>query len=163
MTTIDEHYAEIYDELQSEFNSVRNRVAPEDLERKKAAPGDSSLSADSRPHELVPVVRPRFVGPPVKNRKSRAEADEEKMRQWRMLQITVRSAVANESIGMATTHAFKVFDGVQNAITDRYLGVKRPEAMNDLMGNMARRCLTCAQAGILAVLESHPKRVAEEL
>ena len=129
----------------------------------KKAPQGESLVVDSRGRGLVPAVRVPAVNPPTDNRRGKKEAEAERMRLWRMGIVATRTAVANESILVVGVHAFRVMDRAAANIGDEFYGRKRPEAMNELMKRFAAKCLSCTESGISAILESHPKRIAEHL
>ena len=74
-----------------------------------------------------------------------------------------RTALADESVAAVAVHANRTGDRMRNAITDDFYGEKRPEAMNELARRFAARCIALGEAGILAIAEGHPARVAEDL
>ena len=60
-------------------------------------------------------------------------------------------------------HGQRQLDLAQEIMADRFYGVKRRAAMNEFMGQVTSKCLSLAESGVMAILESHPKRIAEDL
>ena len=163
MSRDDELFEEFFDMLTSEYDRTRDRVDQEEVSRAKKAPQGDSLVVSDRARGLVPGARVTAVEAPIRGRKAKKEAEEETMRLWRIWLSFRRTALANESIGAVSSHGFRAIDKTVSDIFDEFYFVKRHEASNRLMQRVAARCASCAEAGILAIMESHPKRVAEYL
>jgi len=156
-------FDDLIDELDAELHSARNRVSQDELDEKKVPAQDDSLAVVSPARNDSPAVRLPAVRPPTDNRRGRKAAEQEQARQWNMVQTTQRTALAADSMVAVTVHAQRKLDMAQEAMADRFYGVRRREAMNRFMGHVTSRCLGLAESGVMAILESHPKRIAEEL
>jgi len=155
---------ELFETLKREYdNDGRNRISREELDSRKSVPQDSSLVVSGYQGGPSAGMRLPAVRPAVDNRRGRKAAEEEQVRQWNMVQKTNRTALASESMGAVCVHGFKVMDRAVSAISDEFYGVKRSEAVNEVMKRFAAKCIANCDSGILAVLESHPKRIAEDL
>jgi hypothetical protein len=156
-----EMYEEIMADAQDGYDS--GTVSREDLEAQKVAAEEGSLRIGGSSLPSVPQVRIPTVKPPGGGRQARRQAEAELARQWRMVQTTQRSIIAVNSIIAVAAHGQRQLDIAQEVMSDRFYGVKRRPAMNQFMANVTSRCLQMAEAGVMAILESHPRRVAEDL
>jgi hypothetical protein len=164
MATTDDLVDQIFDALKREYDSDgRNRISQEELDSKKSVPQDSSLMVSSYQSGPSTGMRLPAVRPAIDNRRGRKAAEEEQVKQWNMVQKTNRTALASESVAAVCVHGFKVMDRAVSAISDEFYGVKRNEAMNEVMKRFAAKCIAHCDSGVLAVVESHPKRIAEDL
>ena len=100
---------------------------------------------------------------PVPGRRGKKLAEEAAIAQWKFVQDTNITAIAEESVGAVAAHTFRVMDRTQSIIADEFYGVKRNEGMNELMRKFAVKVLSRADASLAALQESHPKRIAEDL
>lgn len=165
MSTKDDlFFDQVFEEFKQEYDSNgQNRVSQKELNKRKSNAQDGSLMVSNPQSGSGMEMRLPAVKPPSDNRRGKRAAEEETLTQWDMGQKTTRATLATESVAMVCVHGFRVLDKTQSIIADEYYGVKRNEAMSELMRRFAAKCLSCAESGILAVLESHPKRIAEDL
>lgn len=160
----DELFDQVFEALKQDYDSNgHNRVSQEELDKEKSKAKDGSLVVASPQGGTGMVMSSPAVKPPIDNRRGKRAAEAETFHQWDMAQTTNRAALAEESVAVVAVHGFRVLDKTQSIIADEYYGVKRNEAMSELMRRFAAKCLSCAESGILAVIESHPKRIAEDL
>jgi hypothetical protein len=139
------------------------RIGQEELDAQKVAAGEGSLSLARGSTSGVPQTRMPAVKAPGESRRGRKIAEEEQVRQWRMVNTTTRSYAAINSVIAVTAHALIQVDVLQDVMTQRFYGVKRREPLNQFMADVTSRFLRLGEAGVLAILESHPKRIAEDL
>jgi hypothetical protein len=164
VTGSDDLIDEVFEALKEEYDTGgQNRASQEELNRRKTNAQDGSLMVTNPQNGTGMVLRQPAVKPALDNRRGRRAAEEEQIRQWRMVQTTNRTALAVESVAAVTVHGYRVMDRTQSVIADEYYGVKRNEAMSELMRRFASKCLSCSESGILALIESHPKRIADDL
>lgn len=133
---------------------MSTKKTPSDEHRLVLAPQEPSPLPASR----IPEVRPARSG-----RRARKAADAERERQWRMWQTTQRSILAAHSIVAVAVHAQEQLDMAQGIMADRFYDLERHDAMNPYMQDVTSKCLSVAEAAVLAILESHAKRLAEDL
>ena len=151
MSMIDEVFDRVFQEMKEEFD------------KGKSVPEESSLVPTSRGGGSVPSVTVPNVRPPTKGRIGQKVADAEQMRQWRMVQTTNKTRLAIESMEVVASHAFFAADDLLGRISDRFYRTKRHEGMNSLASKCASECLKRGVVGILSFVDSHPKRVAEDI
>jgi hypothetical protein len=164
MSKSDDQFDEFYEALKQEYDTNgHNRVSQEELDKSKAVPKDSTLVVSGPQGSSGMGMRQPTVRPALDTRRAKKAAEAEQLQQWGMVQRTNRTALATESVAAVCVHGFRVLDKTQAVIADEYYGVKRNEAMSEMMRRFAAKCLGCAESGILAVMESHPKRIAEDL
>ena len=163
MTDFEDAFDRVFGQLKDKYDGRHDRVSDEDLDKQKTAPGESSMRVSTNTGSSLVPVRARTVKPAAGGRGARKEAEQEQMRQWRIVQTTIRTGIAMDSVAATTVHAYHRADDLQAAIADTYFGVRRHEAMNEMMKMMAEECLRRGDAALLSILESHPKRLAEEL
>jgi len=148
---------------EAEYRKERNRVKQEELDEQKVAAEEGVLVPADRPGCHSPEIRLPAVRAANDSRQSRKVAAAEQERQWRMVQTTQRTVIAANSMVAVAVHAQRQLDLAQEVMTERFYGVKRRSAMNEFMSHVTSRCLSTAESGVMAILESHPKRIAEEL
>jgi hypothetical protein len=142
---------------------AHSRIGQEELDSQKAAAREGSLSLTRRSTSDIPRTTVPAVKPPGESRRGRKMAEEEQARQWRMEQATRRALAAINSVMVVTAHAQRQLDRAQAVMADRFYGVKRRAVMNEFMGEVTSRLVRITEAGVIAIVESHPKRIAEEL
>ena len=103
------------------------------------------------------------VKPPSDTRRGRKMAEAEQEAQWRMIRTAQRTVVAANSVVAVSIHGQRQLDLAQEVMADRFYGVRRRPAMNEFMCEITSKCLSFAESGVMAIVESHPKRVAEDL
>ena len=133
------------------------------MNEKKVQPNESSLALTSRPVSGLGISRRADVRPPTNSRQARRLAQEALMRQWEIEQKARRSARAIEVMGAVATHAQRTIDLAQQEMGDRFYKGERHEPMNQFIGEFTSKCLTWLEAGTMAVLDSLPRRIAEDL
>ena len=151
MSAIDELFNRAFQEIKEEFD------------KGKSVPKEDSLVPTTRGQGSVPSVTVPNVRPPSAGRMARKVAEAEQMRQWRMVQTTNRTLLAIESMEVVASHAFFAADNLLGRISGRFYRGKRYEGMNSLASKCAAECLKRGVAGILSFVDSHPKRVAENV
>lgn len=159
----EEMFDSLMDELETEFKQNRNRVEQEEIDAQKETAQEGSLSLMKAPKRDDSDMKMPAVKPPSASRKGRKMAEAEQERQWHMVQATQRTVIATNSMVAAAVHAQRQLDLAQEFMADRFYGVKRRAAMNEFMGHVTSKCLSLAESGVMAILESHPKRIAEDL
>jgi hypothetical protein len=159
----EEMFDEMMEELETEFQQTRNRVDQDDLDDQKQEAEEGSLALTQASNRQDTGMRLPTVKPPNASRKGRKMAAAEQERQWSMVQTTQRTVIATNSMVGAAIHAQRQLDLAQEFMADRFYGVKRRAAMNEFMGQVTSKCLSLAESGVMAILESHPKRIAEDL
>lgn len=164
MNRADDLFDKVFEAIKQEYDEKERRVGQEELNKQKSVPPQSTtLVVSTTQSSSGATMRLPAVRPAADTRIARKLAEQEQIRQWEIGQATTRTGLAVESTAVVIVHGYRVFDRAQNAITDEFYGVKRHEAMNEVMGKFAGKCLSCADSGIMAILESHPKRIAEHL
>ena len=163
MSPSSQMYDDLFDALEREFTSDENRLSQEELDKQKHAPDSSSLPSVNVQGQSAPGVRLPAVRPYADGRGPRKDAGAEQKRQWQIVQTTNRTALANESLSALNVHAFEVVDRAARRMTDQFYAVRRLEAHNRVMKHMLARCLENTVSGVQAILETHPKRIAEDL
>ena len=164
MNGIEDSFDDIFGAYKDEYDrSGQQRVDQEELNRQKQAPKAGKFLVPTVQVSSALTVRTRPVKAPVNNRRGRKLAEAEQIRQWEMDTKTLRTGKAIESVAAVGVYAFRTVDGAQNALADAYFGGKRREVMNPFMRRTAGRCLGLTEAGIMAIAESYPKRIAEDL
>ena len=158
-----ERFDSLMEDYESEYRTGRTRVERKKLDEQKVAADEGVLvpidpSGRNSPEMRLPAVRPANH-----TRQSKKLAAEEQERQWRMVQTTQRTVVAANSMIAVAVHAQQQLDLAQEVMADRFYGSRRRPAMNEFMSEVTSRCLSMAESGVMAILESHPKRVAEDL
>ena len=151
MSAIDEMFDRAFQEMREEFD------------KGKSVPKENSLVPTTGGGGSVPSVTVPNVRPPGAGRMARRVADAEQMRQWRMVQTTNRTLLAMESMEVVASQAFVAADELQARISDRFYRMIRYKELNSLAGAWASECLKRGVAGILSFVDSHPKRVAEDI
>ena len=159
---LEEIFDDLMSELESEFRQSHNRVGQEDLDAQKQTASADSLAVTKHTGQRESEMRMPVVKPPTESRQGRKMASEEQEKQWRMIQTTQRTVIAANSMVAVAVHAQRQLDIAQEFMADRFYGVKRHAAMNEFMGHVTSKCLSLAESGVMAILESHPKRIAEE-
>lgn len=155
---------EVFEALKQDYDSDgQNRISQEELNKGKTNAQDGSLMVTNPQSSTGITMRQPAVRPPMDNRRGKRAAEEEQLVQWKIGQKTTRTGIAIESVAAVTVHGFRTMDRTQGIIADEYYSVKRNEAMSELMRRFAAKCLGCTEAGILALIESHPKRIADDL
>ena len=158
---------ELFDALmaqyEADYNEQRNRVKQEDLDKQKRAADEGALTPVRSGSSSSLEVRQPTVGPASDTRQGKKLARAEQERQWRMLQTTQRTALAVNSMIAVTVHGQNQLDKTQEVMTDRFYATKRRPEMNQFMARVTSRCLSMAESGVMAILESHPKRIGEDL
>ena len=150
-------------ECEGKYNKQRNRVKQEDLDKhKKVAAEGALIPANSSGSSSLEVRRPA-VGPASDSRQGKKLARAEQERQWRIFQTAQRTALGVNSMVAVTVHGQKQLDVAQEVMTDCFYGVNRRPEMNEFMARVTSRCLSMAESGVMAILESHPKRIGEDL
>ena len=163
MSASSQMFDDLFDALEKEFVSDQNRLSQEELDKQKQAPDSSSLPSVNVQGQGAPGLRLPAVRPYANGRRPRKDAEVEQKRQWQIVQTATRTAIANESIGAVNAHGLEVVDGAARRMVDQHYGVKRHEAHNKVMKYMLARCLENTVSGVQAILETHPKRIAEDL
>jgi hypothetical protein len=158
---------ELFDALMAHFETgydeQRNRVKQEDLDKQKIAADEGALiPARSGSPSSLEVRRPA-VGPASDSRQGKKLARAEQERQWRIAQTAQRTALAVNSMIAVTVHGQNQLDKAQEVMTDCFYATKRRPEMNEFMARVTSRCLSMAESGVMAILESHPKRTGEDL
>lgn len=155
----------VFDTLVQEFETQRDgsRVNQRKLDAQKTAaqPGSLALvptSSSGAPGMRLPAVRPYSGG-----RLARREAEAEQKRQWEIVQTTQRTMLATTSMAVATVHAQRQLEQGAEALAECYFGRKRHEAINEFMGKVTAECLARMQAGVMSILDTHPRRLGEDL
>ena len=156
-------FDDLFDALEKGFVSDQSRLSQEELDRQKHAPDSSSLPSVNVQRQSSPGLRLPAVRPYANGRRPRKDAEAEQKRQWQIVQTANRTAIANESITALNVHGLEVVDRATRRMTDQYYGVKRHEAHSRVMKHMLARCLENTVSGVQAILETHPKRIAEDL
>ena len=158
-----EPFDDLMDDHEDDYRKKRNRVNQEELDRHKVEADDATLVPMASGKRGDAEVRLPAVRPATDSRQSKKLANAEQESQWRMVQTTQRTVIAQNSMIAAAVHAQRQLDLAQEIMIDRFYGVKRRPAMNEFMSHVTSRCLSLAESGVMAILESHPKRIAEEL
>ena len=151
MSAIDELFDGAFQEMKEEFD------------KGKSVPEENSLVPTTRGGGSVPSVTVPNVRPPSAGRMARKVTEAEQIRQWRMVQTANRTLLAMESMEVVASHAFFAADNLARRISIRYYITERYKGMNSLVGKCAAECLKRGVAGILSFVDSHPKRVAEDI
>lgn len=151
MSAIDELFDRVFQDMKEEFD------------KRKSVPEENSLLPTATGGGSVPSVTVANVRPPIKGRMGQKVAEAEQMRQWRMSQTTNRTALAVESMEAVASHAFFAIDNLAGRISIRHYEKPRYKGMNLLVGKCAAECLKRGVAGILSFVDSHPKRVAQDI
>jgi len=158
-----EPFDSLMDDYERDYRRKRNRVDQEELDQHKV-PADEALLVPATPTKGNGTeVRLPAVRPATDSRQSKKLAHAEQESQWRMVQTTQRTVIAQNSMIAVAVHAQRQLDLAQEIMIDRLYGVKRRPAMNQFMNQVTSRCLSMAESGVMAILESHPKRIAEDL
>ena len=158
---------DLFDNLMADYEEEYlrhgNRAEQEDLDDRKVSPEGGALVPARIPNRNGPEIRLPAVKPANNSRRSRQQAAAEQDRQWRMVQTTRRTFIADGSVVAVAIHAQRRLDLAQESMADRFYSLRRHPAMNEFMSRVTSRCLSMAEAGVMAILESHPKRIAEDL
>ena len=163
MSTTEDLYEALFGALKDEYDEHRNRVKQEELDNQKTLPPERSLTVSGSSGAADTGLSMSTVRPPVSGRRGKKRAEEVQIKIWDIVQETNLTATAQRSQGVVAVHTFKAMDWTQSIISDEFYGVKRNEAMNELMRRFAAKVLSRADAAMMAFLESHPKRVADDL
>ena len=138
-------------------------IDQEAVKASKATPSEEGMAPIGQPRGVLPVLRAPTARPAVDNRLGRKEAEKEQLRLQRIVYEAQRTAMVNNSIVAVIVHAHQQLDAAQEAMLSRFVGVQRTDTGNQFMSQVTVKLLGLAEAGVLALVESYPKRVAEEV
>jgi hypothetical protein len=144
-----EQYKTEFDEKRAKNNAKKSRPSGELALTSKSSGAIMSNRAE------IPL--------PVESRKGRKELEAEQFRRWRMYNDAQRAVMAQHVMVATTVHAQSQLNYLQAELTDCYYSGDRTDAMNEFMASVTAKCLATAEAGVFAILESLPKKLAEEL
>ena len=150
-------------DYEEEYRQRDNRVDPEDLDSQKVAAPEESLAVTKSSGGHNQDMKMPTVKPPSDTRRGRKMAEAEQETQWSMIRTAQRTVLAANSVVAVAIHAQRQLDLAQEIMADRFYGVRRQPAMNEFMCEGTSNCLSLAESGVMAILESHPKRIAEDL
>jgi mRNA degradation ribonuclease J1/J2 len=153
----------VMDDHEDDYRRKRNRVDQEELDSHKVPADEAGLVPVGSTKRSGAEIRLPAVRPATDSRQSKKLANAEQERQVRMAQTTQRTVLAQNSMVAVAVHAQRQLDLAQEIMIDCLYGVKRRPAMNEFMNQVTSRCLSLAESGVMAILESHPKRIAEDL
>ena len=146
----------LFEQYKTEFDEKRAK----DNARKSRPSGELALTSKSS----GAIVSNRAEIPlPVESRKGRKEVEAEQIRRWKMLMAAQRAGMAQHVMVVTAVHAQSQLNYLQAELTDCYYSGDRTDAMNEFMASVTAKCLATAEAGVFAILESLPKKLAEEL
>lgn len=151
---------QVLGDMEAEFKAKREGPANQAA---TAAPKENSLVLTQHSAAQLTATRLPEIRPANNSRVARKEAEEEQKRQWRIVQSTQRTMLAASSMIGATVHAQRQLDAGQEALTGQFYGTNRHEVGNEFMQGVTSRCMAMMEAGVMAILESHPRRIAEDL
>ena len=142
----------------------RNRIDPEELDRGKQAPDeDTPVSMVLRQTYSYPNTRLPQVDSWGRGREARQDRDAAQRALWLMVQQARRTALGIDSIGAVNAHVFMQSDRLAGAIDDEYHGRLRRASHNKLMAETAEWCIRSGLAGMRAIAETYPRRLADYL
>jgi len=138
-------------------------IDAEEVERQKTKPGGENMTLSVQSKNTLPVLRTPIARPAVDTRMGRKEAEKEQMRLQQIVYAAQRTALANNSVVAVMVHAHQQLDAAQEAMMSRFIGVGRTKTGNEFMQGVTVKLLALTEASVLSLVESYPKRVAEEL
>lgn len=106
----------------------------------------------------VPTVRRAM-----NDRLSRKGAEEQTRKLQEMLYKAQLTTFASQTVAVVAVRAFQAIDQAQEGITTSYYGKDRTKELQEAMNGVAGQLWQMAAAGIMAITETYPKRVSEEL
>jgi hypothetical protein len=124
---------------------------------------EEGMAPIGQPKGALPVLRTPTARPAVDNRLGRREAEKEQLRLQQIAYYAQRTAMANNSIVAVVVHAHQQLDSTQEAMMSRYVGVTRTKTGNEYMQQVTLKLLALCEASVLSMVESYPKRIAEEV
>ena len=156
---------DLFEQLLQGFEDERQRSRANHKEfaaQQTMAKPDSLTLVPQVPKD-TPAVRLPAVKPYAESRQARKEAEAEQRAQWRLVQTTQRTALAVSSMVAVSVHAQRQLNMGAGAMEACLWGEKRTEVMNQFVAQVTAECLARMDAGVMSVIETHPKRLAENL
>ena len=142
---------------------LEREVDQQAVDARKLGADEGKLASISQGRSVLPVIK----APPVRrlsdDRLSRRQGEEEMRRRQQMLWAGERTVAANQAMLAVAVHTYQQLDAAQEAMMSSYLGVKRTDTGNKFMAQVTNELLTFVKAGAMAMVESLPKRLAEEM
>jgi len=142
---------------------MEREIDSQKVEQHKVAAKEEGMTPISQSKSVLPVIRTPLAKPAVDSRLARKEAEQEQMRLQRIAYDAQRTAMANNTIVAVIVHAHQQLDNAQETMMSRYLGVSRTKTGNEFMQQVTLKLLALAEASVLSMVESYPKRIAEEV
>lgn len=142
---------------------MEREIDQQKVETQRVGATEEGMTLLNQGKGTLPVVRTPIAKPAVDTRLARKEAEKEQMRLQRLAYEAQRTAMANNTIVAVIVHAQQQLDSAQEAMMSRYLGVSRTKTGNEFMQQVTVKLLALAEASVLSLVESYPKRIAEEV
>ena len=142
--------------MKDEFDNARVEAS------KVQAPKTSLVLANRSQSNALAIATPN-VRRLMNDRQSRKEYEEQTRKLQEMMYMAQRTEFAAQSLAVVAVHADQVLDQTQEALATRYYGRKRTPEMQNAMNAVTSQLWTITASGVIAMVETDPKRVSEEL